>query len=362
MTVSLTSVERVRRMFARQDHDRVPRHDYFWPETIARWQREGFAGGVVEAYIALGSDFRWIGFSSPVPFPGRHEVIREDQQTQWVRGPEGKIERVWKDRSGTPEHVSFDCDSREKWEAVYKPALLKADRSANVTAGAAALAAGRQANMFNCLCGLEAFESMRQLAGDEILLSAMALEPEWVLDMATTYTDLILADFAAILERHGESRADAVWVFGDIGYKNGPFFSPQMYRDLIWPQHCRMCRWAHERGMNFIYHTDGDVRSLMDIFVEGSFDALQPLEAKAGMNVIDLAPRYGRQLAFIGNIDMTVASTNDLARVEHELRTKLEAGMAQRGYCYYSDHSVPPQVSWDTYRFIIELLDRHGRY
>jgi len=36
--------------------------------------------------------------------------------------------------------------------------------------------------------------------------------------------------------------------------------------------------------------------------------------------------------------------------------------MATRGYAYHSDHSVPPQVSWDTYRAIIGFVERYGTY
>jgi hypothetical protein len=36
--------------------------------------------------------------------------------------------------------------------------------------------------------------------------------------------------------------------------------------------------------------------------------------------------------------------------------------MSGHGYAYHSDHSVPPTVSWDTYQFIMHLVDEHGRY
>ena len=157
-------------------------------------------------------------------------------------------------------------------------------------------------------------------------------------------------------------QADAVWVFGDVGYNHGSFFSPAAYGELIRPDHMRLCDWAHQRGMKFIYHTDGDVRLLLDLFVEAGFDCIQPMEAKTGMDVRDLAPKYGRDFSFFGNIDMMVAATGDRDRIEHEMRTKLAAGMANWGYAYHSDHSVPPTVSWPTYQFIIELLDRHGDY
>jgi len=188
----------------------------------------------------------------------------------------------------------------------------------------------------------------------------MLEEPDWVRDMAKTYTDLILRDFQAVTD--AGAHADAVWVFGDVGYNHGTFFSPATYRDLIWPEHTRMVEWMHARGMKFIYHTDGDVRAFLDLFIKAGFDCIQPLEAKAGMDVRQLAPQSGRQLAFFGNIDMSVAIRGDREELEQEVKTKLAAGMANRGYAYHSDHSVPPQVSWATYRWLVDLLDKYGNY
>ena len=56
---ALTSRKRVNRLFARQDHDRIPRHVTYWDETIARWQAEGLRGGtgkVLELYVEAGFD------------------------------------------------------------------------------------------------------------------------------------------------------------------------------------------------------------------------------------------------------------------------------------------------------------------
>jgi uroporphyrinogen-III decarboxylase len=114
--------------------------------------------------------------------------------------------------------------------------------------------------------------------------------------------------------------------------------------------------------MKFIFHTDGDVNRVLDLYLAAGFDCLQPLEAKAGMDVRTLAPRYGDRLSLWGNINVMVMGSNDREQIEEEVRTKLEAGKACHGYLYHSDHSVPPQTSWQTYLFIIELLDRYGRY
>jgi uroporphyrinogen decarboxylase len=114
--------------------------------------------------------------------------------------------------------------------------------------------------------------------------------------------------------------------------------------------------------MHFIFHTDGDVRGVLDLYLAAGFDCLQPLEAKANMDLRQLAPRWGDRLAFFGNIDVMTMATNDLGKIEEEIRTKFIAGKATRGYAYHSDHSVPPQVSWPTYLAMMEMIDRHGWY
>jgi len=57
-----------------------------------------------------------------------------------------------------------------------------------------------------------------------------------------------------------------------------------------------------------------------------------------------------------------VMGSNDKERIEHEIATKFASGMATKGYAYHSDHSVPPLVSWQTYQFIMQLIDRYGWY
>jgi uroporphyrinogen-III decarboxylase len=114
--------------------------------------------------------------------------------------------------------------------------------------------------------------------------------------------------------------------------------------------------------MKIIYHTDGNVNGVMPLYLEAGFDCLQPLEAKAGMDIRALCPQYGDRLAFMGNIDIMAMMNNDRERIEAEIVAKFAAGMATHGYAYHSDHSIPPQVSWETYRFIISLIDQHGCY
>jgi uroporphyrinogen decarboxylase len=77
--------------------------------------------------------------------------------------------------------------------------------------------------------------------------------------------------------------------------------------------------------------------------------------------VRQLKPLYGDRIIFFGNI-----SADAMARggeeLETEVRTKVLAAKPGGGYIYHSDHSVPPTVSFENYRRVIELVREHGRY
>jgi uroporphyrinogen decarboxylase len=352
----LSSRERVNRMFARQDHDRVPRFESFWEDTIRRWQGEGLLGDASTVLQMLGSDFNTLCWSWPAPFPGQSEVLGEDGETQVVKDAWGATARFWKGRMGTPEHIGFECVDEKIWNEKFRPAMLATDVQVDVNSAVESYERGRRNEQWNFLCGVEGFEATRKLLGDEISLEAFALEPEWIADISRVHTDMVLRDFEALMATG--MKPDGVWIYGDMAYKNATMCSPAMYKELIWPDHKRLADWAHERGMKFIYHTDGDINRVLDLYIEAGFDCVQPLESKANMDIRKIAPLYGDRLA----IDVMVMATNDYEKLEHEISTKFAAGMATKGYVYHSDHSVPPSTSWETYQFIMQLVEKYGYY
>jgi len=90
-------------------------------------------------------------------------------------------------------------------------------------------------------------------------------------------------------------------------------------------------------------------------------DAYNPVEAKAGLDVVDLKRRFGRRWAFAGNLDVRVLSTNQREAVRREVLRKLTAAQGG-GYILQSDHSVPDTVAPDTYDYVVRLAREFGTY
>ena len=231
----LTSRERVNRMMERRDQDRIPRHETFWHDTISRWLGEGLVGGEKAVLDQLESDFVCLGWCWPAPFPGEERTISEDEETKVISDQHGKLVRYWKTKSGTPEHLGFGCETQKIWEEQYKPLMLEKWLQYDLRAVKERFDRGHAAEKWTHFTGVEPFEETRAIMGDEISLIAMAMEPEWVEDVAITFTDVYLKNLDAAYE-YG-IRPDGLWIYGDMAFKSATMCSPSMYRELIWPQH-----------------------------------------------------------------------------------------------------------------------------
>jgi uroporphyrinogen decarboxylase len=360
----MTSRERTNAMMRGHDHDRIPRCEMFWPETLANWRKDGFIGQTeADALEFMGSDLLSVGWGEGRPFPVREEIIEKDEgETVLVRDWWGGLLRRWKDPNhyGTPEHISWEVDSPDVWYDKYKPALRENTPFVFIDKAKTNFAIAEEKQLWRHLTGMESFEMLRRTVGDEEMLMAMVEEPDWIADMSRTYTSVMIREWEVVLENGIE--ADGIWVYGDLAFNHGPLCSPEMYKELIWPDHKRMGEWAAARDLPIIYHTDGDFRPVLDLLIEAGMTCIQPMEAKAGVDVRELAPKYGDRLSFFGNIDMQRLSQNDPAETEDEVVSKLKAGMATKRYAYHSDHSVPPGVSYETYLHLLRLLDEQGYY
>jgi uroporphyrinogen decarboxylase len=150
-------------------------------------------------------------------------------------------------------------------------------------------------------------------------------------------------------------------IWGDVAYKKSTFMSPTYWREYFKPWVAQMIEYAHAKGLPVIYHGCGNVQAILEDYIEIGLDAYNPLEAKAGLDVLDLRRRLGHRLGFCGNSDMQIWETNDLEQIRREVLRKLNAARGG-GYVFMSDHSVSSQVAGRTYDFIVKLVREYGKY
>jgi uroporphyrinogen-III decarboxylase len=154
---------------------------------------------------------------------------------------------------------------------------------------------------------------------------------------------------------------DGMVIWGDVAYRKDLFFSPEYWRKHFKPVVKALVDECHAHGLPVIYHGCGNVRRIFGDFIECGVDAYNPLEAKAGLDVVDLRRQYGHRIAFCGNMDVLTWAHGSEEELRRVVLTKLNAAKGG-GFIFQSDHSVPSNVSARNYEFVINLVREHGRY
>jgi uroporphyrinogen-III decarboxylase len=168
--------------------------------------------------------------------------------------------------------------------------------------------------------------------------------------------ELVRAQIAA-----AGGRLDGMVIWGDVAYRKDLFFSPDFWRRHFKPVVKAIVEECHAQGLPVIYHGCGNVKTIFQDYIEMKVDAYNPLEAKAGMDVIELRRQYGQGIGFCGNSNIQVWETGDRGAIRREVLRKLNAAKGG-GYIFQSDHSVSSAVSGQTYDYIVKLVREYGEY
>ncbi|MBI5093479.1 MAG: hypothetical protein HZB26_13690, partial [Candidatus Hydrogenedentes bacterium] len=212
--------------------------------------------------------------------------------------------------------------------------------------------------MFGSVC--EPHEMIWRIMGTENVLEKMAEDPGQVATFIERLGDFLVGIVEGQIAA-AKGRLAGIYIWGDIAYDRGMFFSPTFWREVYKPQVARICAAAHAAGLKTIYHGCGNASLVFDDLIEAGVDAYNPLEAKAGLDVVDLKRQFGKRWAFNGNIDVRVLATNDRDIIRREVLTKLNAAKGG-GYIVQSDHSVPDNVDPASYDYMVQLVREYGKY
>jgi len=112
-----------------------------------------------------------------------------------------------------------------------------------------------------------------------------------------------------------------------------------------------------------VLHTCGYTEPVLDLIVGVGFDGVNPLEVKAGNDILRIADDYGDKLLFVGGLDARVLETHDRDHIEREV-TNLIEGLKQRNarFVFGSDHSLSTIIDYDDFRFALDVYREHMRY
>ena len=365
--------ERVLAALEGREPDRVPIGEFFWSNFVRRATAELGVEGQFNPYDYWDLDLIVVNPNMD-PHVGGIEVIEETPGRKVVKtGFDATIEI--RDSCPMPRYLDFDTKTYEQMEAFRfddpkdeRRYFAEVDDQINSVADTLNLGLPSFVDRVNacaddfCVFGsvCEPHEMIWRIVGTENVLLKIGEDPGKVARFVERLGDFLVGVVEAQIAA-ADGKLSGLYVWGDVAYDRGMFFSPDFWRAAYKPQLARICAVAHAAGLKTIYHGCGDARSVFEDLIEAGVDAYNPLEAKAGLDVVELKRKYGGRWAFNGNLDVRVLATNDEDLVRREVLTKLNAAKGG-GYIAQSDHSVPDNVAPSTYDYVVKLVREYGGY
>ncbi|MHC4199295.1 MAG: uroporphyrinogen decarboxylase family protein [Planctomycetota bacterium] len=365
--------ERIIAAIENREADRVPVGEFFWTNFLRRARRELDVGDEFDPYRYWDLDMI-VANPNVDPHVTGIEVLEDTPERKLVRtGFGATIER--RRTCPMPCYLDFETRTYDQMDALefddpgdprrYFEAI---DDQVNSVGDDLNLGLPSFVDRVNacaddfCVFGgvCEPHEMIWRIMGTENVLLKLAEDPGRMAKFIERLGDFAVGIVKGQIEAVGD-KLSGLYIWGDIAYDNGMFFSPDYWREAYKPQLAKICDAAHAAGLKTVYHGCGDARVVFEDMIEAGVDAYNPIEAKAGLDVLDLKRRFGSRWAFDGNIDVRVLETNDRDKVRREVLTKLNAAKGG-GYIFQSDHSMPDNVDPATYDYAIKLVREHGTY
>ncbi len=347
--------------------DRLPNFELgYWGQTVERWLAEGMPPEQAGAGGLYGHDFFGIDHRpylpvnfGPIP-PLGPEVLEETDRYIVHRDGDGVVHKALKEgtvrgtRPSMDQYLSFAVKTPGDWEAVkerFDP--HGPGRQPENLAEIAAQYADREYPLCavpNGAFGL--YSHPRRYLGTEGLSYAWYDQPDMMHDMMEFLTDFAIETLRPWLEA---VQCDYYNLFEDFAFKTGPLVSPRIAREFMLPGYKRIIEFVRAHGIEVIwFDSDGNFDRLIPLLIEAGVTCIWPLEVAAGNDPRELRRQYGRDLVLSGGIDKR-ALARDRAAIRAELEAKVPPLVEQGGYIPTLDHSVPPDVPYESFRYYLEL-------
>jgi uroporphyrinogen decarboxylase len=322
-------------------------------ETVQRWRREG---------LPEDSDWEHYGQYDRIELAPLNphlcpffelEVLGQDGEYETYRDRDGVVKR----RSRTapqpamPQYLEHPLKGPEQWPE-FRRRLDPASPARFPVHWDSLRHQYRQRDYPLGVNSGSLYGWLREWMGVEGISLALYDQPAFVARAAQELTDFLLVFLDRALD--GVEYDYAVF-WEDMAYKTGPLIGPQVYREVFGPLYRRLTDRLHRAGIELIMlDSDGCVESLIPVWLDLGINYIYPMEVAAGMDVVALRRRFGRELRLGGGMDKRVLAS-DRAAIRRMVEAKVPL-LREGGYVPGCDHGMPPDISWDNYRYYRELL------
>ena len=163
-------------------------------------------------------------------------------------------------------------------------------------------------------------------------------------------------------KRYADAGVDVFGLCSDYCYNSGPFVSPQMFSEIIFPYLSKIIAGIRDMGCYAIKHTDGNIMPIIDMLVDANPHALHSLDPMAGVDIKVVKEKYGHRVALCGNVNCALLQTGTDDEVRDSAMYCLTYGKPNGGYIFCTSNVAFKGMPPERYTKILELWKQNREY
>jgi len=190
---------------------------------------------------------------------------------------------------------------------------------------------------------------------------SLVIRPEYIQAIFDYQAEVAIENLKRLHQAVG-NRISVIQTNGtDFGTQNGPFCSPEQYRDLFLPYQKRVNGWIHANtNWKTFMHSCGSIMPLLDLIVEAEFDILNPVQCSAqNMDAQELKKRYGKSLTFWGGgVDtQKTLPFGTPEQVREEVKRRIDVFAPGGGFVFNAIHNVQAKTPIENLCALFDVLN-----
>lgn len=163
-----------------------------------------------------------------------------------------------------------------------------------------------------------------------------------------------------VAERQVAAGCDCILFGDDMAFKQGPFVSPEILRELFFPYTKEVVQFIKGKGVPVMFHSDGYLMDVMPDLVEMGIDGFQSIEPSAGMDINEMKRLYGDDLILMGNVDIDLLGRGTPGQVADEVRRLIDEIAPGGGFILSSSNALGRETSPANALAMYETAEAYG--
>ena len=186
-------------------------------------------------------------------------------------------------------------------------------------------------------------------------------EPEKLNEQSQRWLDANL-DLARKLDDAGHL-LDGFALCSDYCFNVNPFFSEEMFDELIVPYLKGAIDGYRSMGYYSIKHTDGNMMPILKQIADCKPDAIHSLDPQGGVTIPAVREIVGNDICLIGNVNCGLLQTGTDEECRADVMRSLKQGMATgRGYIFSTSNCAYTGLPLERYEMMIDLWRKYGNH